>query len=184
VDPIRKLMDEHRVIESVLDAVAAYGVGLRGAGESSREDLGRFVTFIREYADAYHHGKEEDMLFRVMVEAGVPVDGGPIAVMLAEHDEGRRYVGALAGIAGGEGPLTDDEKTEIDRAAGGYVNLLRAHIMKEDEVLYPMARRVLPPDVMAGLSAEFVEYESREAATADRLVALARDLAAKYPGRA
>ena len=180
MDPIQKLMDEHRVIETVLGALPAFSASLADRPESSRDDLDKFVTFIRKYADAYHHGKEEDMLFTAMVQAGMPQDGGPIAVMLADHEQGRKYVAAMGNVADGEGPLTEAEISAARAAAGGYADLLSAHIMKEDQILYPMARKLLSAERMEAMAAQFVEYEAREAAGAEKLASMARDLAARF----
>lgn len=183
MDPIAKLMDEHRNIESVLGALPGLVKTFADGTAAPREQLGRVVRFIKEYADAYHHGKEEDMLFVAMVDAGVPKEGGPIAVMLAEHEQGRAYVGALAEIAAREGPLTQDEADRAGRAAGGYAQLLTAHIQKEDQILYPMAERFLSTDAMTALADRFEEYEAREAEAAGTLEALAGELAATFGSR-
>jgi len=180
MDPIQKLMDEHRVIETVLGALPAFSASLDEGQESSREDLAQIVTFIREYADAYHHGKEEDMLFTAMVKAGMPQDGGPIAVMLADHEQGRRYVAVMGRVAAGEGPLTESEISEARLAAAGYADLLGAHIMKEDQVLYPMAQRLLKPEQMESMAAQFVKYEAKKGAAAENLASMATRLAARF----
>jgi len=182
MDPIRKLMDEHRVIETVLGAIPGYAAAVRRGEADAREDLGRFVAFIREYADAYHHGKEEDMLFVEMTKRGMSNESGPIAVMLADHVEGRGYVATLHEIAGGEGPLSAEEAEAAVQAAGSYMDLLGAHIMKEDQVLYPMAQQMLPPDAMEELAHTFENYEEREAAAAELHVGTARALSEKYGG--
>jgi hemerythrin-like domain-containing protein len=63
-----------------------------------RPDLFRQgVDFVRNFADRCHHAKEEENLFPRMEARGVPRDGGPIGVMLFEHEEGRAYVRAIAG---------------------------------------------------------------------------------------
>ena len=48
MDPIRKLMDEHRVIETVLGAIPGYAAAVRRGEADAREDLGRFVASIRK----------------------------------------------------------------------------------------------------------------------------------------
>jgi hemerythrin-like domain-containing protein len=74
---------------------------------------------------------------------GVPREGGPIGVMLAEHDIGRRHIReiseALAKLRGG------DSKGEesIRKIVGEYREMLRSHIDKENNVLYPIADRLL-----------------------------------------
>ena len=88
-------------------------------GGDDREELSRFVRFIREFADARHHGKEEDILFRAMVAAGFPADGGPIAVMLMDHEAGREHVRVMAGRAGQAAPWTAGDRAEAIDASRG-----------------------------------------------------------------
>ena len=180
MDPIKKLMEEHRVIESVLGAIPAFSASLEAAPDTARQDLAGFVTFIREFADTYHHGKEEDMLFTAMVESGMPQQGGPIAVMLAEHEQGRAYVASLKKVAEAAGPMTADEITEVRFAAAGYADLLRDHIMKEDQVLYPMAMKVVPAERLEAMVAQFAEYEAKESAAAEVLASAAAELVSKF----
>ena len=74
MEAIETLMAEHQQILGAIGALEVYaGEVRRGGGDAA--ELGRFVTFIREFADAHHHAKEEDMLFAAMVEAGFPRDG-------------------------------------------------------------------------------------------------------------
>jgi len=180
MDPIKKLMEEHRVIETVIGALPAFSASLDEGAESARQDLAGFVTFIRKFADAYHHGKEEDMLFTAMVESGMPREGGPIAVMFADHEQGRAYVATLKKVAEAAGPLSADEITEVRFAAAGYADLLHDHIMKEDQILYPMALKVVPAERLEAMAAQFTEYEARESAAAEVLASEAAELVAKF----
>ena len=92
MDPIDLLMDEHRLILSALDALDGYARRLRRNEPVERGELARFVSFIRDFADARHHGKEEDILFATMVEQGFPREAGPVAAVLAEHEETRAWL--------------------------------------------------------------------------------------------
>src|SRR3546814_17471193 len=65
-------------------------------GNATSTDVTHFLGFLREFADTCHHGKEEGLLFPAMIEAGLSADGGPISVMLSDHDKGRALVAALA----------------------------------------------------------------------------------------
>jgi hemerythrin-like domain-containing protein len=66
---------------------------------------------------------------------------------------------------------------------GGYVPLLRSHILKEDNVLYPMATSAIPAEAMERMSREFDEHERLEmgAGTHEDLHRLAERLIASYP---
>jgi hemerythrin-like domain-containing protein len=175
------MMAEHQVILRGIDALVAFSDEVRRGG-GSREELSRFVTFIRGYADALHHGKEEDFLFAAMVEAGFPREAGPIAVMLSEHDVGREYVGTLAALAETRVPWSEGDREAVGDAARGYAELLRAHIHKENVILYPMAEARLPAALQARVDAQCAEFEAAARADGRRetLERLANDLVARH----
>ena len=74
---------------------------------------------------------------------GVPREGGPIGVMLAEHERGRAYVRAMAEAAGRYSKGDKSAAPVLIQNGRNYVELLRQHIAKEDRVLFPMADKVL-----------------------------------------
>jgi hemerythrin-like domain-containing protein len=182
MDAIETLMNEHRTIERVLDALEAFADEAARKGSTEKEELARFVTFIRDFADRCHHGKEEDILFQAMIENGFPSNGGPIAVMLHDHAQGRALVQVLRAKAEQEAPWSAEDLRAVAGAAHGFADLLHAHIHKEDAVLYPMAEQHLPAEVMAGVSADCARYEAEKAGTGEheRLHALGEALVARY----
>jgi hemerythrin-like domain-containing protein len=155
---LETLMEEHRVIEQVLGSLETFADRLDSVADP-RQALRDYGRFFREFADRCHHAKEEDRLFVEMVRHGFPREHGPIAVMLSDHVEGRAHVGAIAKAGEGTGPLSAEERSSVRFHVRAYVPLLRSHIMKEDNVLYPMASQALPSDVMEKLSREFEEHE-------------------------
>lgn len=183
MQPIALLMDEHRTIEKVLDALEAFAAGPAAAAPGARAETADFARFLADFADRIHHGKEEDLLFRAMAEAGMPKEAGPIAVMLSEHREGRSWTGVLARVAGGTDALGDDEARDVRQAARAYVPLLRAHIQKEDQILYPMADRFLAEGTWRSLEAAFEAFQAGHAAEDRELRALADDLTRRHPRR-
>jgi len=174
-------MEEHQLILRALDALDAFAERAARGGEE-REELGRFVRFIREFADARHHGKEEDILFQAMVQAGFPSRGGPIAVMLMEHEEGRSQVARLRALVEQAGAWTDGDRETLREAASGYTNLLRGHIEKEDGVLYPMAQQHLPPEAMRQVDLRCAAFQARHvpAEGPDPLRGLGEELVARH----
>ncbi|HRZ97258.1 MAG TPA: hemerythrin domain-containing protein [Paludibacter sp.] len=117
----------------------------------------KIIDFIQNFADKYHHLKEEDVLFMEMEKHGMPREGGPIGVMLHEHDEGRAYIkAAVEGIAklkAGE----NSAFTQIKVNLLNYCELLSNHIYKENNILYPMAQRFLPSEILDGMTVDFKE---------------------------
>jgi hemerythrin-like domain-containing protein len=153
---IDDLLHEHEAILSALNLLAGINRKLETASPVDPGDLTAFVGFLKEFADKCHHGKEEGLLFPAMAEAGVPQAGGPLGVMLREHEEGRRWIAAMSAAIE---PRLD--ATAFVQAAQGYTELLQAHIGKENQVLFPMAERVLSPAHLDSLFQAFEEHESK-----------------------
>jgi len=180
---IQSLMDEHRLIEQVLGALETFADRLETGKTLDRAAVAKFADFFKNFADKCHHGKEEDRLFVEMEKNGFPKEYGPLAVMYSEHVEGRTHVGALAAAGEGSGALTAMEREQVLAHARAYVPLLRNHILKEDNILYPMALQAIRNEEMDKLGEAFEAFERGvmgEGAHA-HFHALAEDLVATYP---
>jgi hemerythrin-like domain-containing protein len=181
MEATERLMTEHQMILRGVDALVAFAEEVRRGG-GDRDELFRFLTFIRDYADVLHHGKEEQILFPAMLEAGFPREAGPIAVMLQEHDVGREHVATLLALAGTRIAWTPEDREDIYVAARGYADLLRSHIHKEDEILYPMAEQRLSPALKERVDEQCAAFDGRaaEEGTRERLEQLATELVARH----
>ena len=179
---IEVLMNEHRLIEQVLGSLETFGLEVEGGLAPERSLLADYGAFFRGFADACHHGKEEDLLFRRMIERGFSRESGPVAVMLHEHTVGRGHVSAVRRAGEASGPLTAVETQLVLENASAFVPLLRAHIQKEDRILYPMALRLLTGPELDALEAEFEAFEAgmRADGSYDRFHGLAERLTAAH----
>ncbi len=180
--PLTILMDEHRIIEQALGSLETCAIEVEGGLALERAVVRDYAGFLKGFADAWHHGKEEDILFRRMVERGFSAEAGPVAVMLHEHRQGRELVGRIAAVGAGEGPVAAEERASFLAASRGFVPLLRQHIQKEDNILYPMSARVLTPEEFERMLADFEAFERAAGsdATRDRLSAVAEKLVAAF----
>jgi len=158
VKPTEGLKNEHRVIERMLKLVWE-GCDRLERGESLDPSLFLGAAdFFRNFADRCHHAKEEKLLFEKMIERGMSRQTGPIAVMLSEHEISRAHVRKINELA--QKKLAGKTKTEMVDAGRGYVQLLSQHIQKEDNVLYPMADRMLTKDDQKQLEQGFEKVEN------------------------
>ena len=117
------------------------------------------MDLIRNYADGFHHEKEEQLLFPLMAEKGFSPQQGPIAVMLSEHVQGRNFV---KGISEGIRKYRQGDKGAVNLIYEnmlGYADLLRNHIAKENNVLFRMADNVLSEADQQHLLKEFSKVE-------------------------
>jgi hemerythrin-like domain-containing protein len=179
---IEVLMTEHRLIEQALGSLETFAAAVRQGEPAHRDVIGEYAAFFRGFADACHHGKEEDILFQRMIERGFPRDEGPLAVMLQDHERGRAHVRALTALAARTGDVQPTEAGELLAHADAYVPLLRVHILKEDRVLYPMAARMLTDSEWDAMNLDFAAFEKAALAggTCDRLRSLADRLRARF----
>ena len=182
MEAIETLMNEHRLIERVCDALEGYATAAARRPVEDREELAKFVTFIGGYADGHHHGKEEDILFAAMVQAGFSREFGPVAVMLAEHDRGRACVANLRRLSEQPQPWSDEDRGVLLESALGYASLLHGHIQKEDAILYPMAEQRLPAETLEGVDSACAAHDADagNASTQERLHALGEELVKRY----
>jgi hemerythrin-like domain-containing protein len=151
--PTQVLRDEHQWILAVADALSSLLAEPVDSLDYDRID--KCIDFIRLFADACHHGKEEDHLFTALVEQGMPSDRGPIAVMLHEHRMGREKVGTMVSAMPGARDGSSSDRGRLIRAGLGYVDLIRDHILKEDNVLFQMADQTLMGPACARLCAAY-----------------------------
>jgi len=181
--PTEILKQDHKVINVVLDVLERIVSDIQAGEDFNVEDLEKITDFIRTFADKCHHGKEEDLLFPAMEKAGIPREGGPISVMLQEHDIGRNYVRGLAQAISDYKTGDRGSSNDIVDNAMDYVNLLREHIYKEDNILYMMADAHLDKSTEEDLIREFEKVEARMGeGVHERYHQLVEDLKEKYLG--
>lgn len=137
---LEELSREHKEILEKLDQ-------LEETTEKSvieKSKIKEFLDFTETFAEP-HHQKEEEVLFPALEEKGIPREGGPIGVMLHDHETKREKVKDL------KKSLKDNNEEKIKEASQAIISLLRDHINKEDNILYPLARQVLTEEELVGL---------------------------------
>lgn len=176
-----ELRAQHRQVERVLSVASHLATRLERGQECPVDDLQTCLDLMWVYADACHHGDEEDVLFVLLERHAADHPGASLRSMRAEHENGRSLVATLRAtlpeVAAGE----PDARGRFCEAARQYVALLLQHINKEDRLLFTLADEVLTPeeaqqltraalqqrqDSYEGLSR--AELEGRIAALADR----------------
>jgi hemerythrin-like domain-containing protein len=178
LSPTAILRDEHVLILKVAGRLDGMLLQEEAGGTIDYEIVERCITFFRLFADACHHGKEEDLLFPQLAVEGMPTESGPIAVMLYEHGIGRAFVRDMA--ANFDAAQSGDEEAdrELRDAARGFIDLIVAHISKEDNILFNMADGMISGSSCETLCARYDEVCSRrfEGQSKDDLERLAAEI--------
>lgn len=181
--PTQELVKEHTAITSMLKVLLTVCKRMDAEADVPTADLLSIVDFFSGFADGCHHKKEELHLFPGMESAGIPREGGPIGVMLREHELGRKYIrGMKAAIAERTSGKSNAVPTFISDARA-YASLLDLHILKENSVLFPMADARLSDETMKSIARGFEDVEREEVGEGkhEHYHAVMNDLRARYP---
>ncbi len=167
--PIRQLVAEHRWILRWAAVIPRLVAELDLARAEDRQTVLAGVDFIRHYADRRHHGKEEDILFRYF-DSGLDV----LQTMLTDHAAGRAHVRAIeAGVAARDGAAVREHLL-------AYAALIREHIRKEDDVLFPWLDRQLLDSQVGQMYAQFLDADRRFDRDPRQLENFVADLEARF----
>lgn len=174
--PTEILKNEHRVIEQVLDCLEIMAAEATNSGHLDSDGARQALDFLRVFADQCHHHKEEEHLFTLLEHKGFPRQGGPTGVMMSEHEQGRAHIRAMSEA------IDAGEIARFAQHAREYVELLRQHIFKEDNVLFRMADAALTPDEQITLMAAFdnVEHHDMHEGTHEKYLHIADELAERF----
>jgi hemerythrin-like domain-containing protein len=134
----QQLRDEHEGVKIMLGILEKVCQQFEKKGSMNQEHFERIIEFFKIFVDKCHHGKEEDLLFPVLISAGVPEEG-PIATLIHEHEMGRRFVKVMGETYAAYSAGEKSSSKDIIQNAHGYISLLNDHIEKENTVLFVMA---------------------------------------------
>ena len=140
-DPFQILEAEHQeALEALLRLEhAAQALAQHSAGAEDRETV-RSVLEVLMTSVKDHNEKEEEALF--------PLLGDDAPTMIFEDEHRRLWALELDLQLALQRPAPD---TQIARLSLEIVELLREHIARENEVLFPVARSILGPEGISAL---------------------------------
>jgi len=152
------LVSEHEMIERAMDVLKRE---LDGIAENRLDvfTLKRAIDFLLEFGDRIHNAKEENWLFPLMVEKGIPQDG-PIRVMLSEHEYERTLLDRMSKEVDLMDSLSAEKKTALKENGLEYLEVRANHIWKENDVLYALGRKVFSDGDNENLVKEFGAFSA------------------------
>ncbi len=181
---VELMVEEHDNIQRMLKVIQKVCVGVMKGEPVDDGEFREIIGFIREYADAHHHGKEEKFLFPEMVSRMGPIAENLIRHgMLVEHDLGRAHVMELeTALDAYQGNPDDENRLDILTEAMGYAHLLYRHTEKENHVVYTFAEDRLDEAVKADLDRRTAAFERdpANAAVREKYLSLLDRLEKKY----
>jgi len=148
------LVSEHEMIERAM-AVLKNNLEKIESAVKTPLQMQRALDFLLEFGDKMHNTKEEKFLFPLMAQKGLPVEGGPIGVMLMEHDAERNLLQKMTADLPSLAEATPAARQKFAAEGFEYLKIRAEHIWKENDVLYAMGRKVFSDDDNTGLLKEF-----------------------------
>ncbi len=150
--PMRELVAEHVLIKRLIALIPAIAQYLQSAKDVDLELISNCTDFITQYADRFHHAKEEEILFGYF-DNGLDI----LRVMLCDHKKGRAFVQAIKSALAEGG----NNAGRISENLSAYGTLLTEHIEKEDKILYPWMDRILTTGQVGELYSKFRKSDER-----------------------
>lgn len=148
-DPIGILLAEHRTILQVLAEADRERARLEHTGILRTGLWQDVLRFLREFDLGVHHQKEDKLLFRELEACGLSTNNGPTTVLRDEHRRMEHWQHRL------ETAIAQRDAPRIAAAAASYCDLARTHILKENQIVFPLSRRLLSQQQLAMLHGAF-----------------------------
>jgi len=162
MDPIKYITVEHGPIQLMLKILGKMNEKIANQEPIEKKDLDDGIIFIREFADACHHGKEETLLFPAMKKNNIKKEVELIDILIEEHKQGRGYVKNLVeAIAKIKSDPTAFRQLFADNSQK-YIALLSQHIEKENKILFQEAKSSLSESAIKELAEGFTDVEENK----------------------
>jgi len=149
--------------------VVILGMQLSYLPDKANRDITRIAEvinagtdFFRNYGDATHHGKEEDILFRRLSEKQLSEEHRrTLKELKDEHNQARGAIGKMAVF--GRALWREDESVidELVQTLAFITTLYPAHIDKEDNHFFKPTMQYLTEDEKQKMLKDFAEYDQR-----------------------
>lgn len=157
--PIDELKKEHRVIERVLTVLESLSRRLETNDPVDPETLARAREVIVGFGDRCHHAKEEHALFPALASKRSIIEWGPVRILTSEHEAGRKLMSDLARAIEQMASNEAYGRAGAHRAIDTYTRMLRRHIAKEEDILFPLAETLLSDEEAVALQRQFDAVE-------------------------
>lgn len=152
------LSQEHQNILKVIEVILKECELMEAESLEDTNFFRKAIAFIKNYADKFHHAKEEDILFNAIVDNLGDMPCNPVSQMLHEHEIGRECVQGM------EEAIEEEDMDKLTENARKYCFLLKDHIYKEDNILFPMAEDLIDDNRKEKIRQKYQQVDSGELA--------------------
>jgi hemerythrin-like domain-containing protein len=172
-NPIQVLINEHDVIVTAEEIINLINNTWQQNEEKYIENVKKLILFFREYSDEFHHKKEEDILFKELMNNPDFLLKDIISELENHHEMFRETVVEI------EEAINNKEFEKAQKKLNSFINDLLDHIAVENDELFSMAESLYDEDELKRIFFLFEDKErelgvERKAALADSLKTIAK----------
>jgi hemerythrin-like domain-containing protein len=157
VAPGEDLMREHGVLKRVL---LVYGEAIRRIdvrADLPPEPIADAARIIHDFIEEYHEKLEEDQLFPRFRKANRLVE--LVDVLDQQHRAGRKVTAEISRLATAKALRDPDQSRRLRTAMDQFIRMYAPHEAREDTVLFPAFRELVPGHEYDALGEEFEKKE-------------------------
>jgi hemerythrin-like domain-containing protein len=154
ITPTEDLMREHGLLSRILLIYDTCRLHLVNNEEFDLTILSNSAQIVRSFVEDYHEKLEEDFLFPRFKKANKLVD--LVNVLREQHDAGRKLTDPILKM---DNKLSSDRKKEVIRILSDFNRMYRPHKSREDTVLFPAIREIIPSKEFLDLGEQFEDKE-------------------------
>ena len=155
------LTREHELILQALNSLFLAQKKIEENQQLPKEFFEKALVFLREFADKFHHFKEEYLMFGLLALKKDGTFDGPIGSLRFQHERCRNCIDVISNSLDGYAEKDDIAITRLLESLAGYISLLRRHIYEEDHIFFKMAEKELSKEEDDILSVQFKKEDQK-----------------------
>ncbi len=154
--PIGILIEEHKMLQQITEKLITLTEKIQKIEIPIIEELSQIKHILDELLDAEkHYLREENVLFPILEKHGITE---PPAIMWMEHNQLREKKKQLKFLLENYTKISfSDFKIQLNELVNTMKNILDNHIYKENNILFPVAQRVITEKEWIDIRKDFDE---------------------------
>ncbi|MBI2259405.1 MAG: hemerythrin domain-containing protein [Flavobacteriia bacterium] len=152
-NPLDVMYHEHEIIQKTKKIIQEINNLWTKNEQEYREVVTKLVLFFSEYADGYHHRKEEEVLFPAIKSHPDFILQEIIDEFEQHHEDFRTYASEIKEL------LEENEFEKSYKVLNDYLNDLLDHIAAENEELFVLADSLLDDNQKESLYFRFMDID-------------------------
>lgn len=152
-NPIQTMLDEHEVICQTEEIIESLDKTWEDDSKKYTKIVNTLITFFREYADGYHHRKEEEVLFPAIYEHPDFVLQEIIDEFNEHHEDFRAYTKDI------EEAIESGDFEKSYKELNAYLQDLLDHIGAENDELFVLAETLMDEEDLETIYFKFKDID-------------------------